>query len=384
MLRRFVLSLLGALLLPLSASAYSVSGNQILDAEGQRIQLRGVSWFGFETPIFVVQGLWARNYKDMIAQMKSIGLNAVRIPFCPTPLRGVPPNSIAYNLNPELQGLNSLEVMDKIVGELDRQQMFVLMDHHRPDCNAISELWYVDGYSEDQWIADLKFVADRYHQLPFFLGMDLKNEPHGKADWGNGDRATDWKLAAERAAAAVLSVAPDALIFVEGTEKTSKCSSASSHWWGGNIEAQECFPLQIPANRLVLSPHAYGPNVHFQTYFGDPTFPANMPAIWEQHFGRFAARNAVVLGEFGSTFGAFGHPLEVPWLNAFVDYLSERGITNTFFWTWTPNSHDTGGLLRDDYKTLATDKIEVMQRVWKTPPRVPDRPSGRAGEGGAR
>jgi endoglucanase len=357
-----------ALALPATADAYSVSGNQILDGSGRPIHIRGVSWFGFETQTFAVQGLWARGYADMIQQMKRIGINAVRLPFCPKVLRGAVPNSIDYNRNPDLRGKDALAVLDTIVAELDRQRMWILLDHHRPDCNAITELWYTPEYSEEQWIADLRAIAGRYRDVPFFLGVDLKNEPHGAATWGTGDRATDWKGAAERAAATVLAVAPDALIFVQGVEKNPTCTSSTSHWWGGNLEPQECAPLAIPANRLVLSPHVYGPNVFAQKYFADPEFPRNMPAIWDRHFGRFAERHAVVLGEFGSTFGLGGNPQEVPWFRAFADYLVQRGITNTFFWTWSPNSGDTGGLLRDDFQTPASEKIAVLERIWNTPP----------------
>jgi endoglucanase len=42
--------------------------------------------------------------------------------------------------------------------------------------------------------------------------------------------------------------------------------------------------LSVP-NRVVYSPHTYGPNVYNQPYFSDGTFPNNMPAIWDAHFG---------------------------------------------------------------------------------------------------
>lgn len=42
--------------------------------------------------------------------------------------------------------------------------------------------------------------------------------------------------------------------------------------------------LSVP-NRVVYSPHTYGPNVFNQPYFSDATYPNNMPAIWDAHFG---------------------------------------------------------------------------------------------------
>ena len=50
--------------------------------------------------------------------------------------------------------------------------------------------------------------------------------------------------------------------------------------------------------RVVYSPHTYGPNVYGMDYFNDPTFPANMPAIWTSKFGFIKAKGgaAVVTG----------------------------------------------------------------------------------------
>lgn len=77
------------MLAPLAAQAFSVDQQgTIRTATGQPVQLRGVNWFGFETGDHVVHGLWARNWRDMIAQIKAVGFNAVRIPVCPGTLAG--------------------------------------------------------------------------------------------------------------------------------------------------------------------------------------------------------------------------------------------------------------------------------------------------------
>ncbi|RME66019.1 MAG: endoglucanase, partial [Caldilineae bacterium] len=339
-------------------------GNQIVDPAGQTLLLKGVNWFGFETTNYAVHGLWSRNWREMIDQMAALGFNAVRIPVCPTTLQGVAVSGIDYNRNPDLQGLNSLYLLDRIVQNFDQAGFYILLDHHRPDCNAISELWYTNDYSEEQWIQDLVFMARRYANLPHFLGMDLKNEPHGAATWGTGNTATDWNLAAERAAAAILAANPNLLIFVEGIQENATCSSNTNHWWGGNIEPQECYPLNIPGDKLVLSPHVYGPDVYMQPYFNDPNFPNNLPAIWEQHFGRFAGSYAVVIGEWGGRYGHGGHASDRVWQDALVDYLLEKGLRSTFYWSWNANSGDTGGILQDDWVSVWEDKVALLQRLW--------------------
>lgn len=171
------------------AFSYSINNSrQIVDDSGKVVQLKGVNVFGFETGNHVMHGLWARNWKDMIVQMQGLGFNAVRLPFCPATLRSdTMPASIDYSRNADLQGLTSLQILDKVIAEFNARGMYVLLDHHTPDCAGISELWYTGSYTEAQWLADLRFVANRYKNVPYVLGLDLKNEPHGAATWGTGN-----------------------------------------------------------------------------------------------------------------------------------------------------------------------------------------------------
>jgi endoglucanase len=357
---------LAAALLAASGSAwsYAINGGKVVDDKGNAVQLRGVNWFGLDTNVHTVHGLWARNWKDMITQMQGLGFNAVRLPFCPQTLNGTAPSSIDYGLNPDLQGLSALQVMDKVINEFSRRGMYVLLDHHTPDCNAISELWYTASYSEQQWLKDLSFVAKRYASVPGVIGLDLKNEPHGAATWGSGNAGTDWNKAAERASAAVLKGAPKWLIIVEGISDSANCSSSGGHFWGGNLEPLACTALKIPANRLLLAPHVYGPDVFMQSYFSASNFPANMPAIWERHFGQFAqSGHALLLGEFGGKYGQ-GNALDVKWHNALVDYLIGKGIRSGFYWAWNSNSNDTGGILNDDWSSVRTDKVALLKKLW--------------------
>ena len=83
-------------------------------------------------------------------------------------------------------------------------------------------------------------------------------------------------------------------------------------WWGGNLIGARDAPVQLSnPRRLIYSPHAYGPGVFQQPYFKDPTFPLNMPAVWEQHWGFVAKQTGqpIVLGEMGGWYkgcAAFG------------------------------------------------------------------------------
>ncbi len=348
------------------ASAYEVQAGKVYNSAGQRVELRGVNWFGFETTTHAPHGLWARNAEEMIAQMKALGINAVRLPVAPATLRGEAVSGVDFALNPNLAGKNGLQTLDYIVQQLDAAGMYILLDHHRPDDFAISELWYTDSYSEAQWIADLEFLAQRYQNVPRVFAIDLKNEPHGRATWGTGNMSTDWNLAAERASAAVLAKNPNLVVFVAGIEEQSTCSSPHAHGWGGNLEPLRCMPLNIPQNKLVLAPHFYGPDVYMQPYFSAPDFPANMPAIWNTNFG-FAKDlgYAVIPTEFGSRYGHDGGlALDKVWFDAAIDWMVQKDMRDGFFWSWNPNSSDTGGLLQNDWTSVWNDKLARLTTLW--------------------
>src|SRR5690348_17509081 len=63
------------------AGYWHTSGNQIVDANGNRVRIAGINWYGFETPDYLVHGLWAQDYKAVLNSIKALGYNVIRIPF---------------------------------------------------------------------------------------------------------------------------------------------------------------------------------------------------------------------------------------------------------------------------------------------------------------
>jgi len=345
---------------------WHTSGRQILDSADNPVRIAGVNWFGFETSNDVVHGLWTRDYKSMLDQMKSLGYNTIRLPYSDDILKpGTMPNSINfYQMNTDLQGLTSLQVMDKIVDYAGSIGLKIILDRHRPDSSGQSALWYTSSVPESTWIADLKALAQRYKGNPTVVGIDLHNEPHSPACWGCGDVSTDWRLAAERGGNAVLSVNPALLIFVEGVDTYN----GDSYWWGGNLQGVAQYPVQLEvANRLVYSAHDYATSVHPQPWFSDPTFPNNMAGIWDKNWGYIFKENIapVWVGEFGTTLSS---TTDQTWLKTLVQYLrptSQYG-GDSFqwtFWSWNPDSGDTGGILEDDWTTVDTTKDAYLASI---------------------
>jgi endoglucanase len=257
----------------------STKGSKIVDATGRSVLLRGVNWFGVETEMHAPHGLWKRDYKELLGQIKSLGYNTIRLPYSVQSLRASNVTGIDYSIgsNQELQGKSPLEVMDSIIQEAGRQGLLVLLDSHRLNDQRIPELWYGDGFTEADWINTWTMLANRYKNQPNVIGADLKNEPHGRASWGTNDQGTDWRLAAERAGNAILAVNPNWLIVVEGVEKNVPGQKLAGHWMGANLEGVERFPVRLSrSNKLVYSPHEYGAGVFNQPWFSEASFPNNL------------------------------------------------------------------------------------------------------------
>jgi aryl-phospho-beta-D-glucosidase BglC (GH1 family) len=333
------------------------SGAQIVDSQDRVVRLTGLSWFGLETPSFCPHGLWTRSMDSMLDQIKSLGFNMLRVPYCNQLFDpGNTPNGIDYNLNPDLQGLNGLQILDKLVAGAGRRGLKIVLDRHRPDSGSQSPLWYTSQYSEARWISDWQMLAQRYNGNDTVIGCDLHNEPHDTADWGSGNSNTDWHLAAERAGNAILSINPHLLIIVEGIQQVGN----DSYWWGGNLAAAGQYPVYLSvANQLVYSPHDYCSTVYNAAWFSDPNYPANLPRLWDAHWGYLAKQNIAPLwlGEFGTKNQI---PSDQQWFSAIANYIQSNHLSFAY-WCWNPDSGDTGGILEDDWQTVHQDKLAILQ-----------------------
>lgn len=342
---------------------WHTSGNKILDSNNQQVRITGINWFGFETANYVVHGLWSRDYKDMLNQIAGLGYNTIRLPYSNQLFdASSTPNSIDFSSgkNTDLQGLGSLQIMDKIINYGGSIGLRFILDRHRPDSGTQSALWYTAQYSEARWISDWTMLAQHYLGNTAIIGADLHNEPHAPACWGCGDAATDWRLAAQKAGNAVLAVNPNWLIIVEGVD----VFNGKGYWWGGNLMGVAQFPVQLNvANRLVYSPHDYPSEVSQQPWFSDPTFPNNMPAIWDAYWGYIQKQNIapIMVGEFGTTLAS---SQDAQWIGALTSYMGTgvNGFSWTY-WSWNPNSGDTGGILKDDWVTVNQNKQAFLNPI---------------------
>ncbi len=353
--------------------------NRVLDAHNREIRIAGVNWSGFETRRAVPGGLTVQDYRTILHTIRAQGYNTVRLPLSNEMIESpTVPSDIAYTANGEaingdLDGLNSLQILDKIVAAAGTAGLKVILDNHRSEAGDSAEpngLWFTPEYPEAAWIADWVMLAKRFRNDATVIGMDLRNEPHNAATTGacwdcGGDR--DWHLAAERAGNAVLHENPQLLIFVEGVDTYA----GESSWWGGNLIGVRRSPVRLALpNRLVYSAHVYGPVEYKQAWFNESTSAASLRAVWRRQWAYISEGGIapVWIGEFGTPntdadVRSADPGSEGQWFSELVRFLHEEPSLQ---WTyWDINGEDRYGLLDTRYGTQPVNalKAEVLASI---------------------
>jgi endoglucanase len=362
-------------------SYLTAKGSKLYNDRGEAVLLTGVNWFGFETTNMFPHGLWARDYHGILIQIRNMGFNCVRLPYCNEMLRddAKPDKPNFYGEDPlyprdktefnkELAGLSPVQMMDEIIRFARVLGLVIILDNHSREHDGYmnEKLWYTSKTSEQQWIDDWVMLAKRYKNNPTVIGFDLENEPHGKkadndSTWAAGNPATDWNVAAQKCGNAILTENPDVLILIEGVEQYEE----TVYWWGGNLRGTRKEPIKLSKpGKLVYSPHEYGPEVFQQPWFFEADFPDNMEAIWDSAFGFIAKENIapLLVGEFGiSSMDGYNGRAGL-WLKKFVAYMAKYLLSWTF-WALNPNSGDTGGMLDNDWVTTVQWKLDQVKSL---------------------
>jgi endoglucanase len=332
------------------------SGTRIVDDDGNPVRIRAVSWFGLETHDFAPHGLWSRTVDDLLDEIKELGFDTVRLPFSNQLFdQDSRAKTNIGDLNPDLAGIPGLSMLEHVVERAGAHGLRVILDRHDVAADARPGLWYDETYDDDRFVADWKMLAGIFRGNSTVFAFELGNDLHGEATWGDGNNLTDWRLAAERAGNAVLSVNPDVLVFVEGIEKVGDLAYVG----GGNLAAAAGNPVRLSApGKLVYAASDYPSTVTDQPWFHADDYPRNLPAVWDSAWGYLVEqqRAPVFLAGFGTRYQIDS---DKAWLAALTRYASDLDI-GFAYWALNPNSGDTAGLLKADWTTIEIDKLNAL------------------------
>ena len=373
----------------------TTKNGQIIDKNGQLVVLQGVSWFGFNTGNHLLHGLWTADFDTMLKKIKSLGFNAVRIPFqfdfIADP--NIQPSGINTSCNGQPHSCNldvpqdsALHAFQWVVQQFTNNGIYVLLDDHYED----------DTYTNDPaaWLNGWKKVAGLFKDNPL-IGYDLYNEPDShQITWdGSGSNAPAWDASSLAAMDALYSIDSSKLFLIEGTGQ----GLLESNWGDGfATDADAAKQASTPKNffnqlmnkpyvsQVVLSPHVYGPD-GTNGNGADESDQTRAFTVWSRLFGylnnNFLSGNnkqsgfciddktchlfPIAVGEFGGKFD-----VNDPWYKKdlatninLVNFLNQLTShqANWFYWDWNPNSGNTGGILKNDWKTIDCNKVNFLE-----------------------
>ncbi|HOO48709.1 MAG TPA: glycoside hydrolase family 5 protein [Saccharofermentans sp.] len=372
----------------------TTDGDRIVDMSGNEVWLTGVNWFGYNTGTNIFDGCWSCSMESAIEAIADHGFNLLRIPMSSELLLQwkngeYPTANFNQALNPELVGLNSLEIFDYALELCRENGIKVMVDIHCVETDAaghIMPLWYTDNFTTEQYIESLDWLSERYASNDTLIAYDLKNEPHGagnestRAIWNDSSDPNNWRYVAELAGNTILDNNPNALIMIEGIQiypidiSTNNFTSMNegdyyNSWWGGNLRAVADFPVDFGSEernaQIVYSPHDYGPAVYQQPWFYSGfTYESLLNDYWYDAWLYIDDTQIapLLIGEWGG----FMEGDNLTWMTYMRQLIIEYRLNHTF-WCFNANSGDTGGLVLDDFTTWDEEKYEfVKPALWQT------------------
>jgi len=359
----------------------STDGRFIVDTVGKvtnnRVKLASVNWYGFDQLTDAPAGLQCQPLSAIVQSIVSRGFNSVRLPWSTDSWNANPvvPN-IAVAANPALRGLHLRDVMDKVINELARQGVLVVLDNHtsqpgwccsETDGNALWWENYIPGQApkwssmsnaqkmalynqgNNAWLSAWSNIIQRYSPSgsdpqAAVVGADLRNEPRDDTTLGIhniwGGKGTpvyeNWQQAATTAGNKILSLNPKTLIMVEGVDygtmlggqddKTDLPTNPTNGWGGaGGYPIKLTPPKGESANKLVYSVHNYE--------WDQKTLTSTQLGQWWGYLlksGKYYPATPVWIGEFGTcntnSTNCLQKGAQGTWWQALTKYMSATDV----------------------------------------------------------
>ena len=399
-----------------------------------------------------------RTIAQTMSEIAGMGINVIRLPLVPQTLNANDPQGTGNVLknHSSVRIANSRLALETMIRAADAANIEVMLDIHscsnyvgwrkgrldaRPpwvdadrdnydfkrenySCASTgnpSTVTTSHPYNTTMWLDNLRTVAGLGTQLGVdnIIGIDIFNEPHDYT-WA------EWRSLTDQAYNAINAVNPNTLLFVQGVgtnagtqDGTPTTVTPVPHGavetnpnWGENLFEAGSNPPAMPRDRLVWSPHTYGPSVFVQKMFMNPAQtqcaglegdaagdldcgivinPTLLRQGWEEHFGYLKQMGyAIVVGEFGGNMdwplgqasirdrNRWSHitpGIDTQWQDAFVTWMIEKGIEGCY-WSINPESGDTAGWYGHAYDPISNEsgwgewrpfdqrKTNLLNRLW--------------------
>ncbi|KAG5659682.1 hypothetical protein KAF25_002241 [Fusarium avenaceum] len=229
---------------------FKTSGRWIVNANNEKVKLAGANWPG-HGEVMVPEGLQYQSIQDVISDIKSIGMNAIRLTYATELVDQIYDNggkdidlktSFEQGLgkengtivlakvlknNPSFTAKTTrLEVYDAIAAECLRQKVYINLDNHISEakwcCGGTdSNTWWGDTqFDVDKWVRGGAYMAAHSKKWPAKVSQSLRNEPREPTNNNKlRDESYNWSdlyKYMRQGADAVHKADPNAIIIISG------------------------------------------------------------------------------------------------------------------------------------------------------------------------
>lgn len=336
--------------------------------QNETFHLRGINWHGMESlppGCPVPHGLWSQPLSWWLDKVQAEGFNAVRLPLStevmedpdafviPPPCLGAEPRFAGAT------GLTPRTILPVLLDEAWKRGIAVLLDRHTTQ-GEIQPYPWIDEWTPDRvcnaWTRILSLEGVGTH--PALMGIDLVNEPHGQCTLQDAMHYYQKCVqVVERAQTGF-----DGVYLLAGVQWSQEGGMMSA--WGGSLRD---LPLvttapnhfEVDPSRLVLTVHQYGPDVRgmSQQDWGPNWVRARNDTPWQDV--------PVILGEWGGFLRPGSGDEEY-----YTNMIEDLAPLDNFFWTLSPDSGDTGGLVFSDFSTVDGNKVRLINNLQPCPTRL--------------
>ena len=275
--------------------------------------IKGINWFGFETEYKNLMCTWTNDIEWNINKIKELDFNYIRLPF-----------------SLEFVNDGNWEEMDKFFNIAYQYDIDIVLDFHRLHSTHQSFRPYDKHFTFDDFLDTWRIILDRYKSYPNLKGVDIFNEYQG-------NNVVEWNNLSRQIVSFIENQFPERFDYYVGGVR-----------WGGNLYGVKLDDLEYN-NRITYTIHKY--------WFSDGIDEEAWAATFDKENHKL-----ISVGEWG--YKTDGSEFEKIFAIEFVDWLKQNNIRDTFFWTWTYNSGDTGGILKADCTTVDYEKIRLLHDLW--------------------
>lgn len=312
----------------------------------QEFLLKATNWNGYENDCSIVNGLWVHSMTWYLDFIKSNNFNTLRIPFSYETTMKLDDQPICMIFD------NFYTIRDSIkflFSESEKRDIQIILDFHT--INNEINTYPLANLSTQQFNTAWGSMLNIALNYDNFMGIDIKNEPHNPTD------LLDWAIIANNFIKYIKETYPiyDGLFLIEGTQGID-----GTGIWGGSFHGIEFTELNVD-DRIVFSPHVYGPSVVGVSAndFTEDYFYKHYGFLLEMY------NSSIIFGETGGYMMESNGDLQ--FFNRLKIYLDKIGQRSVCWWSLCPNSFDTGGLLENDWTTPVAIKLNWLNNLVPNP-----------------